>query len=258
MMVDWEKINLKPEKDVKVTGTMLLEFKKKSEEQQDQISSLNTEIEKLNVGKKNLEERLNYANDRIKDLEKKADELVDVKEAKSALSKEHELLKERLQDADAKNTAQQEKIRDLENNSKKLEDTIVEKEKTISTLNGEIGGLKIALEKTGDQKDKELKEIFDEKEQMRSKFESEVHEQSEKTRDLETEIAKMNDQLTAEKATVSQKESKIKELDDKIASLKDDIADLKKQVDMRDDLIAERDFDYFKKLRQEQASKIDE
>jgi chromosome segregation protein len=263
-MVDWDKIEHEPNKETKVLNSFLIDLKAKIQQQKDEVTNVNTELEKAAVENKNLDENLKKSEERNEGFEKKIDDLEKKIEELEAVGKEAEVLKDKLQTAestieelkasieDLKNT-----ISDKENEFQKMTDACHEEELKVSALQGEIEGMKAALESTGEQKDTELKEAFNERDQMRSDYESQLHDANVKIRDLETEIAKLNEHLSHEQANVAQRDEDIKTAESEKADLAQQISDLKSQMKQKERMLSEKDYTYFKKMRETQAGKTD-
>lgn len=256
-MVDWEKIEAEPKKETKVLNSFLIDMRAKIQSQKEEINKINTQFETSAVENKNLDENLKRSEERNQGLEKKIEEL-------DTVAKEAEVLKGKLQTSES--TVEELKanidelknsISDKENEFQKMADACHEQELKVSTLQGEIEGMKAALESTGEQKDTELKEAFNERDQMRSDFETQVHDANVKIRDLETEITKLKEHLNHEKVNVAQRDEDLKTTESEKADLAQQISDLKDSIKQKERMLSEKDYTYFKKMRETQAGKTE-
>src|SRR5271157_1333147 len=114
MSIDWTKVEQKPDKEHKVVGKVLIDFKSRITSQEKEIASLKDEVAKLSKAKSDNEAK-------IKDLNEKLDS---------------------------------------------AENTIGENSSTIASLNGKIEGLQSSLDKTINEKDKQIKDIMEEKHEI--------------------------------------------------------------------------------------------
>jgi chromosome segregation ATPase len=132
MSIEWEKVETKPEKDYKVQGKLLIDFRAKIVNLEKEAASLKEEIGKLAKAKSDLEGNLRNANETIK-----------------------------------KNEA---KIQDLEKSGKDKDAQINEKSNAIASLNGKVEGMKVSLDTTIHDKDAKYKQLLDEKDALKDRI----------------------------------------------------------------------------------------
>jgi chromosome segregation ATPase len=186
MSIEWMKVEDKPDKDFKVQGKLLIDFRAKIINLEKDVTTLKDDIARLSKIKSDLEGNLKNANETIK-----------------------------------KNEA---KIQDLEKSGKDKDTQINEKNNTIASLSGKNEGMKVSLDSTISDKDTKFKQLMEEKNSMKENLDKRIAAlESDKTMLKESEAGMKNriqaldkDMLTLEKEI----ESVRKERDDLAEKLK--------------------------------------
>ena len=220
--IDWTKIEANPDKEVKVIGSLLLDFKAKVQDQTIEINNHYTENEKLQGEKQRLQALLQSAQGYGTLLETKMQEL------NSAISTKDEQILQL--------TSETAKV-------KELEDQIVDLKSQVEGFQSEKQGLlgekddltsKVAmLEQKAESAEQQLGEAG----QSASSLQSQLD-------DLKKQVEDVTSQLDDAKSNISDKDSSI--------------ANLKKELREKEVILEAKDFEYFKNLRKQKAQQIDE
>jgi chromosome segregation ATPase len=186
MSIEWQKVEDKPDKDVKVQGKLLIDFRTKIVNLERDTASMKEDIARLSKAKSDLEANLKNANETIK-----------------------------------KNEA---KIQDLEKSGKDKDAQINEKNNTIASLSGKNEGMKVSLDTTIADKDSRFKQLMEEKNTMKENLDKKITAlESDKTMLKESEAGMKNRIQAMEKDMITLEreiESVRKERDDLAEKLK--------------------------------------
>lgn len=136
MSIEWTRVEEKPDKEFKIVGKLLIDFRAKIVGLERDVASLKDEIAKLSKAKAELESVLKGANETIKQ-----------KEAH---------------------------IHDLEVAGKDKDTQINEKNNTIASLTGKNEGLKVSLDTTIADKDARFKQLMEEKNAMKESLDKKI------------------------------------------------------------------------------------
>jgi chromosome segregation ATPase len=261
MSIEWIKLEQRPDKEVKVSGKFLTDFRDRVVDQEREISSLKEKIDKLVELKIANEATINELQDKVVvDLQSRiADQEKEITSLQSDVDKLSKLGEEK----DAL-------INDLKENAVNLEASIKEDISTIAKLNGKIEGLQASLDKTISEKDKQIKELMEDTNATKTELD-------ERIRGLEGDKSMLEDSETSLKTQLADMESsyevKIANLE---ADFKNQISDLESQRDSvdqekqaiqieKDELASKlqfmdeqfkaKDFEYFRKLSKERAER---
>jgi chromosome segregation ATPase len=273
--MDWDLIKQKPDKEHKIMGTLLLELKSKMELDQKTITELKAAIEKASIERKGIEEKHvaevaraaslqgrvkeleNNLLDRHKEISALKDEKAEIKKEAEVLTREQQIFTESINKSEERIKEAELRKEEADVEIKRLLGAISEKEAKTGELRGEIEGIKSALLATGDIKDSEIKQLYSEKDKIRAELEGKANELAKTIQGLEVEKAKLTSQLKDEKETVTKKDMQLKAAEEEKTTLRGTIGELKKQLKEKEVIIEAKDFDYFKNLRKEKASKVD-
>jgi chromosome segregation ATPase len=184
----------KPDKEFKVQGKLLIDFRSKIVNYEKDIASQKDEIARLSKAKSDLEGNLKNANETIKKGEVK--------------------------------------IQDLEKSGKDKDAHINEKNNTIASLTGKNEGMKISLDTTIADKDSRFKQLMEEKNVLKESLDKKITAlEGDKTMLKESEAGMKNriqamekDMITLEKAIESVRRErddlaeKLKIMDDEMAA----------------------------------------
>ncbi len=273
--MDWDQIKAKSDKEFKVVGTVLLEMKAKTEQDAKTIADLKAAVEKAGIEKKGIEEKHvaevartaglqgrvkeleNSLLDRHKEISTLKDEKAEIKKEAEVLTREQQIYTETINKSEERIKEAELRKEEAEVEIKRLLGAISEKEAKTGELRGEVEGIKAALLATGDIKDSEIKQLYSEKDKIRAELEGKASELAKTIQGLEVEKAKLTSQLKDEKEAVTKKDMQLKAAEEEKTALRGNIAELKKQLKEKEVIIEAKDFDYFKNLRKEKASKVD-
>ncbi|NMC04807.1 MAG: hypothetical protein GYA24_06330 [Candidatus Lokiarchaeota archaeon] len=136
MSIEWTRVEEKPDKECKIVGKLLIDFRAKIVGLERDVASLKDEIAKLSKAKAELESVLKGANETIKQ-----------KEAH---------------------------IHDLEVAGKDKDTQINEKNNTIASLTGKNEGLKVSLDTTIADKDARFKQLMEEKNAIKESLDKKI------------------------------------------------------------------------------------
>jgi len=263
--MDWDLIKQKPDKEHKIMGTLLLELKSTMENDKKTITELNSTIEKANIEKKTLDEKLtaekarmavltsrvkeleNELLDRHKEISALKDEKAEIKKEAEVLTREQQIYTETINKSEERIKEAEMRKEEADAEIKRLLGTIADKEAKVGELRGEIEGIKAALVATGDIKDKEIKQLYSEKDAIRADLEGKMADLNKTIQGLETEKAKLASQLKDEKEAVTKRDMQIKAMEDEKTALRGMADALKRQLKEKDVILSAKDFDYFKK-----------
>jgi len=118
-----------------------------------------------------------------------------------------------------------------------MKEKIASQEKEISSLSGKVDGVKVSLESTVNEKDKQIKALIEEKNELQTTSDAKIAS-------LEGEVQELHAALDAAKLELSDVEALKKERDE-----------LAKNIEKLEDELRGRDFDYFKKYVKEKSAK---
>jgi chromosome segregation ATPase len=184
-MIDWTRFEEKPDKEVKVTGQVLLDFRSKVQDQTIEINNLRSQIEKLSGNKRMVETNL-------KNSEFKGSQLSDqIREINANMASAINEKDEEIAELNGK-------IAEGETKANGLQANIDELNSKIEALEGE----KAALQS-------EKNEITNEKDRLNAKiamFEQKVESLNSQLGDLNARIAEME-------STIADQDRKNKELE---------------------------------------------
>jgi len=221
MSIDWTKVEQKPDKEFKVVGKVLIDFKNRITNQEKEIASLKEEVSKLSKTK----------------------------------------------------TDNEASIKDMKGKIEKNEATIADNTNTIATLNGKVDGLQASLDKTIGEKDRQIKELMEEKNSMKEDLEGQIrgHESDKSVlqdseSSLKQQLAEMHeshqnkiaDMETDHQNQIADLQSRCDALEEEKLAIQKERDELAQKLQYMDDQLKGRDFDYFKKLvkdRSERAAK---
>lgn len=122
-----------------------------------------------------------------------------------------------------------------------LESQLLEKKQEISSLSGKTEGIKTAMESTVSEKDKELQQLLSKKKDLENDFEQQVQSLSSENQELKSEL--------------TQYKSKFNDLEKEKKEIARQRKELQIQLDIMDDELKSRDFNYFKKFVRERAER---
>jgi len=114
----------------------------------------------------------------------------------------------------------------------------------VSSLNGKTQGMQVSLEATIKEKDKQIKALIEEKNDLQNKSDTKVASLQGEIQELNTAKATLEEELDAAKTELSGYEALKKERDE-----------LAKNVETLEDDLRGRDFDYFKKYVKEKSAR---
>ncbi|MBN2154282.1 MAG: hypothetical protein JW839_22700 [Candidatus Lokiarchaeota archaeon] len=227
LAIDWTKIEAKPDKEAKVMGQVLLDFRAKVQDQTIEINNLHTENEKLVNEKRSLAGQLQSANQSIATLDAKVKEL-----SAANIAKDGEI---------------QQITRDRDSVKASLEAKAKGLEAEVAALKGQIGS--IDGEKTGllGEKDDLLSKVamFEQKvqslESQLGKATQSGDSLSGQVGELQKQVADLSGQLGAAKTTLSQKEAAITGLEGAKNQLSAESGELKAKISSLENTIAAKD-----------------
>jgi chromosome segregation ATPase len=168
MSIEWEKVEMKPEKDFKVQGKLLIDFRAKIVNYEKEFAAMKEEILKLSKVKSDLEGNLRNANETIKKNEAKIQDLEKAVSEKtntiSSLNGKVEGMKVSLDttitDKDAKykqlldeKNALEKKIASLEGDKTLLRDAEVGMTNRIKNLENDLEKLLVEIESVRSERD---------------------------------------------------------------------------------------------------------
>lgn len=264
MSIEWFKIEQNPDRDFKILGKLLIDFRDRVVNQEKEIASLQEENDKLLRIKNDNEARINEFQDkfvfefelRIKNQEK---EIASLKNEIDKLS-----TAKNYDDATIKDL--QGEIENLEKISKEKDSTIGENTNMIETLN-------VSLDTTISEREKQINDLMEEKNTLKTELE-------EKIKDLENDKSSLQDSEASLKQQLEEMESdyknkisdleivykyQIADLESRRESLEQDKLAIQKEKDaladklkFMDDQMQARDFAYFKKLVKERSERAAE
>jgi chromosome segregation ATPase len=273
--MDYELIKAKPDKEYKVFGTKLLEMKAQTEIDQKSIADLKAAADKAAIERKGIEEKLvaevaraaslqgrvkeleNALLDRYKEISALKDEKAEIKKEAEVLTREQQIYTETINKSEERIKEAELRKEEAEAEVKNLLQSISGKEAKVGELRGEIEGIKAALLATGDIKDKEIKQLYSDKDTIRAQLEVKINDLTGVIQGLEGEKAKLASQLKDEKEAVTKRDMQLKAAEDEKVALRGTIDDLKRHIKEKEVLLSAKDFDYFKKLRETQSIKVD-
>jgi chromosome segregation ATPase len=273
--MDWDLIKQKPDKEHKIMGTLLLELKSKMELDTKTIADLKAAVDKASIEKKGLEEKLvgeiarlaglqgrvkeleNTLLDRYKEISALKDEKAEIKKEAEVLTREQQIYTETINKSEERIKEAELRKEEAEVEVKQLLGKISEKESKVGELRGEIEGIKAALFATGDIKDKQLKQLYTEKDAIRAELEGKMSDLTRVIQGLEGEKSKLASHLKDEKEAVTKRDMQLKTAEDEKVALRGMLDDLKRHIKEKEVLLSAKDFDYFKKLRESQSTKVD-
>jgi len=158
-MVDWLKVEQKPQKGVKIAGQVLLDFRKKTQDLTSQLNNLKDQLEKSEAMKKNLDTNLKDANAKIKDLEEKLESQKDEYETKVAkMEGETKALKEVNESTVGKLES---RVKDLEGKVSGLETDKDDLTQKLITANSALEDNKSVMEKLNAENDSLNKQLVE-------------------------------------------------------------------------------------------------
>ncbi|NMC08457.1 MAG: hypothetical protein GYA24_24830 [Candidatus Lokiarchaeota archaeon] len=231
MAIDWTKIEAKPDKEAKVMGQVLLDFRAKVQDQTIEINNLHSENEKLVNEKRSLAGQLQGANQSIATLDAKVKEL-DQKLNTTTIAKDGQI-QQITRDRDSIKAS-------LEANIKGLEGEIAALKGQVEALTGEKTGLlgekdnlnsKVAML---EQKVQSLESQLGQATQSGDSLSGQVAE-------LQKQVADLTGQLGAAKTTISQKEANITALEGAKNQLTAEVGELKAKISSLENTIAAKD-----------------
>ncbi|MBN2153797.1 MAG: hypothetical protein JW839_20230 [Candidatus Lokiarchaeota archaeon] len=114
-------------------------------------------------------------------------------------------------------------------------------EKEVTSLGGKIEGMKVTVETTTNEKDKNIKNLVDEKNKLQTSLEGKVSQLEQKNRELASGL----------EAARQEARTKAAEAD----GIKKENDDLKKKLDYLELELQSRDFDFFKKYIKEKSAR---
>lgn len=117
------------------------------------------------------------------------------------------------------------------------EKEINELKQSSSSLTGKVDGIKVSLESTVSEKDKQIKALINEKNELQKRSDAKIAS-------LESEVQELQTSLDAAKAELSDLDALKKERDE-----------LAKNTEILEDELRGRDFDYFKKYIKEKSTR---
>ncbi len=227
MAIDWTKIEAKPDKEAKVMGQVLLDFRAKVQDQTIEINNLHTENEKLVNEKRSLAGQLQGANQSIATLDGK------LKEVGAASIAKDGQIQQITRDRDSVRAS-------LEAKAKGLEAEIGTLKGEVSTLTGE----KTALLGEKDSLNSNVAML----EQRVQSLESQLGQATQsgdslsgQVGDLQKQVADLTGQLGAAKTTVSQKEANISAIEGSKNQLTAEVEELKAKISSLENTIAAKD-----------------
>ncbi len=121
-------------------------------------------------------------------------------------------------------------------------------EKEVTSLGGKIEGIKVTVETTTNEKDKNIKNLVDEKNKLQSNLESRIGALESKISQLEQKNRELGSGLEASKQETKNKAAEADEI-------KKENDDLKKKLDYLELELQSRDFDFFKKYVKEKSDR---
>jgi chromosome segregation ATPase len=192
--------------------------------------------------------------DHTEQLQKKIVELTkDLNEMRSKFDETSAILKDLIVEHDT-----------LKSSSEKDKEMIESLNAQTAELTGEIKELKNAVENKDDAlatKDKELADkddIIKSNDDIIKNKDDELHDKITQISQLESSVGEIEGQANALAERLARKDELIEAADGEKASLQSTIDDLRKEIKEKDIRLQATDFEYFKKMREQKAKKIDE
>ena len=124
------------------------------------------------------------------------------------------------------------------------EKEINELKQSSSSLSGKVDGIKVSLESTVSEKDKQIKALINEKNELQKSSDAKIASLKEDIQEINTAKTTLEGELDAAKADLSGFEALKKERDE-----------LAKNIETLEDELRGRDFDYFKKYVKEKSAR---
>ena len=220
-MIDWLKVEARPEVKQKVEGRFLLDLRTKVNSLERQLTQKKIDLEKVINDFESVSNELQVFKDILSSKEEKIVELNEkVTASKKELSEEMELKDKGISDLKTLNT-------DLIAKVSELEDIIKEKESKITSLEQQIIEKDEKIEST---KAEFMRKFFDKNEELettREKLEQEIASKDEsiakKSNEISEMIADLEEKIAKKDVEIANRINQIEEKDKEIENLKGDI-----------------------------------